>query len=523
MSIHQSLEFDATVFPPFRLIAGILRFAAASTLFVAPILTAKSNPQLPGLPPSCGSNYLVVTESVYAGYPSLIIPGTTMLPTGVVAIADGGFPEVFNNATVDSSFGITSPIYLLELTGRGEVVGRLPVPTKQITTSFSSKSELGIHLSSGDFALTFMGYGAPVNTLDVSNSNTPGHFDPSNPVPSTYQRAIGLVDGFGNVWSQPVNSYSGNNGRGVIFSKGTFYMTGNAGNGTTKGLEQIVDNTGVRILQIFGGSDSTVVGQLQGTVGATKGYQYGYSVTQYGYAADNSGKDDNFRGITIFNGTLYVSKGSGSNGINTVFQVGTTEVLPTFASAATTAISILPGFSTTLAKSTTGTVYYPFGIWFANPTTLYVADEGDGTLGDAASGTGGLQKWVLVGKTWQLAYTLTAGLNLGQAYTVPGYPTGINPVTGLNWAPAPDGLRQIAGKVNGDGTVTIYAVTSTVSGSGDQGADPNQLVVITDKLLAANATAAAGETFKVLRTAESGTVLRGVSFAPLGLPFFTHF
>ena len=106
---------------------------------------------------------------------------------------------------------------------------------------------------------------------------------------------------------------------------------------------------------------------------------------------------------------------------------------------------------------------------------------------------------------------------------MPGYPTGINAVTGLNWAPAPDGLRQIAGKVNRDGTVTIYAVTSTVSGSGDQGADPNQLVVITDSLSAGDATAAAGETFKVLRTAESGTVLRGVSFAPLGLPFFTHF
>jgi Transmembrane secretion effector len=52
--------------------------------------------------------------------------------------------------------------------------------------------------------------------LDVSNSNTPGHFDPSNPVPSSYRRAIGLVDGFGNVWSQPVNAYSGNNGRSAL-------------------------------------------------------------------------------------------------------------------------------------------------------------------------------------------------------------------------------------------------------------------------------------------------------------------
>ena len=522
MSIHRLIEFrSCALFPPFGL-ARIVRSAALSILLLAPVLTAQSEPKPSGFPGFPGEK-LVVTESVYAGYPSLIVPGTTILPTGVVAIADGGFPEVFNNATVDSSFGIISPIFLLELTDRGEVLGSLPVPTKLMTTSFSSKSELGVHLSQGDLALTFMGYVAPVNTLDVSNSNTPGHFDSSNPVPSTYQRAIGIADGFGDVWSQPVNAYSGNNGRGVILWNGAFYMTGNAGNGSVKGLPQIVDNTGVQILQIFGGSDSTVVGQLQGTVGASKGFQYGYSVTQYGYPADTSGKDDNFRGIAIFNGTLYVSKGSGGNGINTVFQVGTTGVLPTFATAATTKISILPGFSTTLANSTTGKVYYPFGIWFANPSTLYVADEGDGTLADAASGTGGLQKWVLVGNAWQLAYTLTAGLNLGQAYTVPGYPTGINPVTGLNWAPAPDGLRQITGKVNGNGTVTIYAVTSTVSGSGDQGADPNQLVVITDKLSAANATEAASEKFKVLRTAESGTVLRGVSFAPLGLPFFTHF
>ena len=67
--------------------------------------------------------------------------------------------------------------------------------------------------------------------------------------------------------------------------------------------------------------------------------------------------------------------------------------------------------------------------------------------------------------------------------------------------------------------MTIYAITSTVSGATDQGADPNQLVVITDKLSFASATAAAGEAFKTLRTAESGTVIQvGVSFPPAELP-----
>jgi hypothetical protein len=32
------------------------------------------------------------------------------------------------------------------------------------------------------------------------------------------------------------------------------------------------------------------------------------------FAGDKPGKDTNFRGITIFNNTLYVFKGSGGNG-----------------------------------------------------------------------------------------------------------------------------------------------------------------------------------------------------------------
>jgi hypothetical protein len=130
----------------------------------------------------------------------------------------------------------------------------------------------------------------------------------------------------------------------------------------------------------------------------------------------------------------------------------------------------------------------------------------------AAQTTAGLQKWVLANGTWKRAYTLQAGLGLGQPNTVPGYPKGANPATGLPWAPATDGLRNIAGRVNGDGSATVWGVTSTVSGSGDQGADPNQLVAITDDLGAA--TAPAAESFRTVRAAGFGEVLRGVSFTP---------
>jgi hypothetical protein len=183
---------------------------------------------------------------------------------------------------------------------------------------------------------------------------------------------------------------------------------------------------------------------------------------------------------------------------------------------------ILKGFPKALKSKTS----FPFGIWFASPTVLYVADEGNGDntysaakgiyTKAAAQTTAGLQKWVFSNGSWSLAYTLSDGLDLGQPYAPGGYPTGNNAVTGLPWAPATDGLRNITGRVNADGSATIWAVTSTVSGNGDQGADPNKLVSITDNPTAA--APGAGESFNTIDSAASGEVLRGVSFTPGSTP-----
>ncbi len=98
---------------------------------------------------------------------------------------------------------------------------------------------------------------------------------------------------------------------------------------------------------------------------------------------------------------------------------------------------ILAGFPTTLAKNL-ATPAAPFGLWFANANTLYVADEGDGFAGDttlythaAAQTTAGIQKWIFnsTTKSWSLAYTLQTGLELGVPYTVKNYPTGNNSAT----------------------------------------------------------------------------------------------
>lgn len=449
---------------------------------------------------------LVLSRSVYAGVPSTVTVGQQLPPMcpstakgcGIPAIADGTYPTVFNNNTVDGSFGVTSPILLDQITTNGQLVSTYNVDPTRLVTSFSSKSEIALNLSTDGSVITFMGYVAPVNALDVSNSNTPGVYDPTNPVGASYYRAVAQVNAAGNLMITDTNAYSGNNGRAAIYSNGLYYTTGNSNNG---------GGTPANVVAA-GGAQLVVPGAMAGApeqIGNFSITQVTNPATGMPYAADKLGKDNNFRGLTIFNNTLYVTKGSGSNGINTVYQVGNPGMLPTVASAPTAPFTILPGFPTTLAKA--AGAGNPFGLFFANADTLYVADEGDGTAADAAtSAIAGLQKWSLVNGTWVLDYVLQKGLGLGQQYSVPGLSSSLYPAT--------DGIRNITGRVNSDGTVTIWGITSTISASGDQGADPNRLVEITDVLANATAAGAANEQFTTLRTANYAEVLRGVSFTP---------
>ena len=451
---------------------------------------------------------IVVSRSVYMGSASTLAAGQPLPPVcpstaackTTPATNSGAYPGVWNNDTIDGSFGVTSPVFLDQLTTTGTPVNTLAIPTSLVTTSFSSKSELALNLSTDGTAITFMAYVAPPNTVDVSNSNTPAAYDPTNPAGGSYYRAVVQVAANGAIQVTPTNSYSGNNGRAAILANGLYYMAGNGNNGGGTPAN-IVATEGVQL---------AVPGQSLATPAVAVGPTFSISqvinpATGIPYPPDKLGKDNNFRGLTIFNNTLYVTKGSGGNGINTVYRVGDKGSLPTLANAAGVAITILPGLPTTLAKNSDAA--NPFGIFFANANTLYVADEGDGTTADAATSTiAGLQKWVLSNGTWTRVYVLQSGLNLGQPYTIANYPASLNPAT--------DGLRNIAGKVNGDGTVTIWAITSTVSANGDQGADPNKLVMITDVIANTSAASAASESFTTLRTANAGEVLRGVSQVP---------
>src|SRR5580658_1491398 len=410
---HQPRRYIVT----FSLCSVSARLVAAATFAALAVPANLAAQDFVGQPQFFPGN-LVVSRSVYDNLAGNVTVGETLPPNCIAngcaqATNNGTYPFVFNNVIPDASFGVTSRIFLDQLTPFGLPINSIEIPnsldrgvgteSNQLVTSFSSKSELALHRSTDNQYLTFMGYVAPVNGVDVSNSNTPAAFDSTNPVPSSFFRAVARIDASGNLSFTETNAYSGNNGRSAIlndtFGNDVYYTAGNAGNGSNPQPAGIVLGAGA---QFISPTNRPEVEQTPGTPTPLASF----SVTELGDTADKVGKDDNFRGMTVFNNVLYYTKGSGSNGVNTVYFVDTTGTacpngvglpaanakLPTTpltfdpAALQTTGLPsnmcILAGFPTALAKSAK-VVAFPFGLWFANATTLYVADEGDGFASDS--------------------------------------------------------------------------------------------------------------------------------------------
>jgi hypothetical protein len=534
------------------------------------------------LPPGCLNNG-TVTSPTAATYNATLLAAdqtpttTTTQVTGIqcgYASVNGEYPNlndsnnVWNNDATDGSFGITSPIVLWNVSPDGHVLGTLHVPSHEMVTSFSSKSEEALNRSADGKSLTIMGYrggpGCPTltlsasnvitqgsnvgpisptrpNLIDVSASSTPGLCDPTNTAvssyagatgPTGYYRSVAEVDAWGRIQYTDNDAYSGDNSRASIKADNSlYYSVGNDNNGNLSKTQVGPTVLGFNLSHSTG-AELITPGQTPLVPPANN--MLGFFVI----GKDKPGKDTNFRGETIFGDTLYVTKGSGGNGVNTVYQVGAAGTLPTTSNAPSGGtinepIVTLPGFppiAPTPDTSTTGATasaggYYPFGIWFANADTLYVCNEGDlaytanqtingqvnvANSGDLAPNTmfsAGLQKWSLQNGTWLLQYVIQNGLNLGVPYSVKDYPASIEPAIG--------GCRNIIGTVNRDGTATIYAVTSTISQNGDNGADPNTVVKVTDAISATKlSTGGVYDVFTTIAGPRARVAYRGVALAP---------
>jgi hypothetical protein len=548
---------------------------------------------------------------------------STATSATVTAVTPGTFPNVFTNDANDPNFGITAdavidqwapgataPTTYLDVTAAAKAQG------VNFTTSFSSKSEMALNVSQDGTAITFNGYDAPIDTIDASNSNTPGVIDPTNSdiATPTYRTVAQLNLSGKSLTFTNTNAYSGNNGRASVLVGGQYYIVGNAGNSgsqdTTNAtttaasanptygiLDMLTANTGVQTITpgsncpfsspigVFNTGSATGYGATtytaaaagtacpaasttNGTIanGAITGFaipaimgtfvdpqanttfskkkfaggnQFGFTLASVsGQAFDKTGKDDNFRGLYLApDGTLYVSKGSGGNGVNAVFQVGSTGELANGGKLQSTDTITIPngmlptGWTGAPAATNLGATTgwqlsygagYPFGMWIpkSNPNIMFVADEGDGvSTASASGGSGGLWVYQRASATapWAPIAQLTAGLNLGTNYNVTD-PAGVS-----SYTTTPDGLRNITGQVNADGSFTIYAVTSTIGSTAanaagvttasttfDEGCDSNQLVKITVNVSGSTVTPT-GSGFSLMETAPFGQVLRGVA------------
>jgi autotransporter-associated beta strand protein len=342
-----------------------------------------------------------------------------------------------------------------------------------VVGEYGSSSEGTLELSGNGEYLTIGGYsatqsdetngsyGGPVGGYSTSTTALAQSTDANVP------RVAVLIDANGDINSSTVlnDVYNTQNIRGVYTTDGSdVYVSGQSvkGDMTTQGVFYTATGTNTTA----GGSAPA---QVYGTVST--------------------------REVEAYGGNLYFSTDQHNSGgdVTGVFEYSG---LPTGPGAMAT--QILP--SSLMLNG--GTVNLsPQGLYFANATTLYVADTGIPKAG--GTGDGGIQKWTLSGGTWTLNYTITS-------------PNFVATTMAATATSGQTGFESITGMVVGTGsaaTVDLYAVSYT---AGDD--NPNGLYGVSDTLDAT--TLGMGETTEELATApgDGGDNFKGVSFTPEAVP-----
>jgi hypothetical protein len=184
-----------------------------------------------------GGDTLLISTTTYqdVGEIANLVAGVSQLPGSnagqtSTAVSNGNLNSVWNNETGDPSFGVTSAIGISDLNAKtGAVLASKTLDPSIVSTSFSSKSELGLNLTktSAGYTATFMGYSSGgVGNLDVSNSDTTAYKDRTNPVTSffapganqtyAFNRAVVAFNANGSYTATQTLAYGGNNGRSAV-------------------------------------------------------------------------------------------------------------------------------------------------------------------------------------------------------------------------------------------------------------------------------------------------------------------
>jgi len=368
-----------------------------------------------------------------------------------------------------------------------------------ISGEYGSSSEGTLQLSGNGQYLTIMGYGVNADAFNAdpgAYGGVPGNTALAQSASADVARVVALIGANGSVDTSTAltNVFDQNNPRSAYTVDGTsFYVSGQ------------------------GNSPDATGGVFYASLGSTTAT----AITGLDTSSKTSSQDT--RDVQIYNGTLYVSvdskEGSGSNRsfigtlgtppATTLYNNGSGPTqLTGFGTSATGKLTITSGANGDGNGLNAGQAINlsPENYFFANATTLYVADSGDPKNNSNCSGSscvsigdGGLQKWSLVGGTWELDYTLANGLGL------------VSNANGTATAGS-SGLYGLTGKVVGS-TVELFATNYTLS-------DLNQtfLYGISDSLSATEASQVTGESFTELAAAPADSTFKGVSFAPTAAP-----
>ncbi len=421
---------------------------------------------------SAGSNTITVSVtngSLTQTYTVNVIVGSAFAPGDLVVTVYGNLGV----APVHSD-GQASIISLAEfsptIAANSTPVMVLPLPSTAssnnagITGEYGTSSESRIQLTSDGQNLTVGGYSA-AQAFTYAPNSVPNGALAQSPC-ATVPRVMAFIGASGSVDTSSVfnDIYNTNNPRCVYSPDDTHLYLSGQGSGAS-------DEGGIYYTQI--GTNTTTGGA------APTGIFNGIST----------------REVQAYQGNLYYTcdQNSSSKGTQTgIFK---------FTGLPTTAASPLTNTGTRLtpANNGSGVNYSPDGIFFANATTMYVADTGVPKIG-TGSGAGGIQKWVYNGSAWVLQYNMTN-------------PNFVSPSLAPTATHDETGFEAIAGKVVG-GVAYLYAVSYT-AGDGDA----NGFYAITDTV---SATSYSGQTFTQIAAAPgiqtSGTspdfIFKGVSFAP---------
>jgi hypothetical protein len=394
-----------------------------------------------------------------------------------------------------------------------------------ISGEYGSASEGLLQQSANGQFLTIMGYGVNAATFNGAAVATYGNAalgqttSLTSASVTTVPRVVGVINGIGQVDTTTALTgvFNTNNPRSAATVDGSsFYVSGQGVTG---------DSTGGVFYAVKGATTATPINVGSAT---PMGTPNGTAVATYGTEA---------RVVEIANtgsgNTLYVSRDvkaagtpndttdirsltSASHGLPTSATglVATRLINPTSSGTGsslggnTGSINLTVALANGVNNSRISKFVYlsPEQFFFANATTMYVADSGapkNGSANAAALGEGGLQKWSLVGSVWTLDYDLVSGLNLvnnGGANSATPKADGVT------------GLFGLTGEVVG-GTVELFATSY-----GLNELSTSYLYEITDTLVDTTITQASAEAFTTLYTGPAGVSIRGVSFAPVPEP-----